>query len=122
MTRQRAGRRYRVRKGRDVARVFDHGVSVRDGCLTVLAVANELDCSRLGVAVSRRHGTAVRRNRLKRLIREAFRLTREHLPAGIDFVVIPRQGAGLTFAAARESLTSLAPQAAQRACGKKGPR
>lgn len=46
---------------------------------------------RLGVSVSKDHGGAVRRNKLKRLLREAFRLERHRLPAGLDLVLIPRQ-------------------------------
>lgn len=49
--------------------------------------------SRLGVTVTRKVGSAVRRNRVKRLVREAFRLDPELVPAGIDLVVIAKDGA-----------------------------
>jgi ribonuclease P protein component len=49
--------------------------------------------SRLGVTASKQVGNAVIRNRIKRLIREAFRLDPGLLPAGVDVVVIARQGA-----------------------------
>jgi ribonuclease P protein component len=44
------------------------------------------------VVVARRIGTAVRRNRVKRLCRECFRTWPELLPAGVDLVVIAREG------------------------------
>ena len=49
---------------------------------------------RLGITASRRVGNAVQRNRAKRLLREAFRCVRAGLPAGLDLVVIVRQGLG----------------------------
>lgn len=51
--------------------------------------------SRLGITVSRRVGNAVVRNRVKRRVRECFRLAlRSMLPAGTGMVVIARPGAG----------------------------
>jgi ribonuclease P protein component len=49
--------------------------------------------SRLGITVTKKIGTAVKRNRVKRLVREAFRLDPALLPDGIDLVVIAKEGA-----------------------------
>jgi len=49
---------------------------------------------RLGITASRRVGNAVVRSRAKRLIREAFRATRDLWPAGIDLVVIVKRATG----------------------------
>ena len=114
MAEHRAGRRFRVRRGADFARIFDVGVTVRDDTLTLRVIANGLAQARLGTAVSGRHGNAARRNRLNRLIRESFRLIRSELPAGIDYVVQPRPNRALTIAMIQESLRRLAPQAARR--------
>ncbi len=49
--------------------------------------------TRLGVTVSRKVGSAVIRNRIKRLIREAFRLQRHRLPQTLDLVVVAKRAA-----------------------------
>lgn len=54
--------------------------------------------ARLGITVSRRVGKAVQRNRVKRLLREAFRLQKQRFPRGLDLVLIARPAAaGATF-------------------------
>jgi ribonuclease P protein component len=63
---------------------------VSDATLIVHGCENGLDFPRLGLSVSRKVGGAVARNRWKRLLREAFRLSRRELPRGIDLVVVPR--------------------------------
>jgi ribonuclease P protein component len=81
--------KYRLKRGTDFQRAY-HGRPASDDWLLVYGCENGLDYARLGLSVSRKVGSAVVRNRWKRLLREAFRLRREELPAGLDLVVIPR--------------------------------
>jgi len=90
------------------------GVRVSDHRLTLWALPNRLEVSRFGMIVGRKHGIAVRRNRLKRILREAFRLTRARLPVGLDLVCAPRPAADVGLQAAKESLTRLAELASRR--------
>ena len=46
---------------------------------------------RLGLSVSKDHGRAVRRNKIKRILREAFRLSRPGLPGDYDVILIPQK-------------------------------
>lgn len=68
-------------------RLRREGLARWAGPLRVAAAPNGLPHCRLGLAISRRVGPAVRRNRVKRMIREAFRLDRHDLPAGYDIAV-----------------------------------
>lgn len=60
--------------------------------LLVFGRPNGLPHGRLGLSVSRRYGGATVRNRFKRRAREAYRLSRRLLPAGWDWIVLPRRG------------------------------
>lgn len=54
---------------------------------------NGLALSRLGITVTKRVACAVGRNRVKRRLREAFRLAGGNLPAGVDLVAVAKTGA-----------------------------
>jgi ribonuclease P protein component len=57
------------------------------GPLTCFALPNNLSHPRLGLSVGRKIGTAPKRNRIKRLLREAFRHLQHDLPRGYDIVI-----------------------------------
>lgn len=83
---------------RAFASVFAGKVRKTVGPLTVHSLPNDRSHPRLGLTVSRSVGTAVKRNQIKRLLREAFRLMQHDWPWGYDVVVVVRPHATLTLA------------------------
>ncbi len=114
MCHQRFLPQHRIRRPADFRRAYRRRCSAADGLLVVYGHSNGLPHPRLGISASRRLGGAVLRNRWKRLVREAFRLTRGRLPRGIDLVVVPRPEVTPALAALVESLPRLATRVAQK--------
>lgn len=85
-----------LRRPAEFERVYALRCVARQRHLTVFAALNGLGYSRLGLSVSKKHGGAVFRARLKRLLREAFRLRQHELPAGMDLVLIPENAGDTT--------------------------
>lgn len=86
-------RTLRLTKPADFARVFENAQKSADGYLTVLARTNALGHPRLGLAISKRNiRNAVDRNRIKRCVRESFRLQAAEL-GNLDIVVMARPAA-----------------------------
>jgi ribonuclease P protein component len=85
-------RRIRLRRTADVRRVYDEGRSWVHTLLVLIARPNDLDFSRVGVTASRKLGSAVARNRAKRLLREAARHLYPQFGAGWDVMLIARVG------------------------------
>jgi ribonuclease P protein component len=95
--RARRGKRNRLSRSADFDRVYREGRSHASRHLVVYAfprTAAGEDVPRLGVSVGRKVGGAVERNRMKRLLREAFWASSDSLPEGYDFVLVARPDAG----------------------------
>jgi ribonuclease P protein component len=102
------GRSHRVRTPQEYASIYDARVRESRGPLMVYALPNGMDHPRLGLSTSRKVGTAPKRNRIRRLLREAFRHMQHDLPRGYDFVIVVRPHEPLALAEYQRLLMSAA--------------
>lgn len=114
------GRRYpkrrRLRKRRDFLRVQDRSARVTTvHFILLLAPRPDAGPCRLGVVASKKVGGAVARNRVKRLLREAFRRRYALFPEGLDLVVIAKPFQELSLGAVLRELDGVASLVARRA-------
>ena len=88
-------------------RVYQSEAKYSRGPLKMLGACNGLGYARLGLSVSRRVGTAPRRNRIKRFLRESFRLLPLSRSLGYDLVIVVRPHEPLALAAYQKLLAEL---------------
>ncbi|MFN3193338.1 MAG: ribonuclease P protein component [Aureliella sp.] len=93
----------RIKSGREFQLVFSRGKVAADDVLVMHGIRNlnpsvgtgsgHEEPTRLGISISKKVGSAPKRNRWKRLIREAYRAEKREIPRGLLLVARPRKGA-----------------------------
>lgn len=84
-------RQERIGLKRDFDRILKFGKSLENQFLNVFLLKNQLGYSRLGLIVSRKLGKSHDRNKLKRRLREVFRLNKLHIGKNIDIIIKPKK-------------------------------
>ena len=79
-----------LKKNQDFQNVYKKGKSNANKYLVMFIVENNLDKNRIGISVSKKVGNSVIRHRLKRLIKESYRLNEAMFKSGFDIVVVAR--------------------------------
>jgi ribonuclease P protein component len=83
----------RLRKSWEYQQVWKMGCRLHTPHFILLLAENTAGCSRLGLTVSRKVGNAVMRNRVKRLLREFFRVKQQQFSAAVDLSIVAKRGA-----------------------------
>lgn len=107
-------KRRHLRRRVDFERVYEQRCKGADGTLLVFVCRNDLNETRLGCSVAKKHGSAVVRNRLKRWLREAFRLEHDNFPQSIDLIAIPLDAQKASLNSYRDSLSKLVARLSRR--------
>ena len=88
---QSFGKRERIRRKKEFSDIYQRGIRRHSEHFTVILCNNQVGTRRLGVTVGKKVGNAVKRNRIKRLLREFFRLNKLRLSASRDMVIIAKK-------------------------------
>ncbi|RBP36693.1 ribonuclease P protein component [Garciella nitratireducens] len=81
---------YSLKKNQEFKKIYREGKSYVNGLLVIYYLPNQKNYNKLGLSVSKKVGNSVIRNRVKRRIRESYRLNEEKIKKGYDMVIISR--------------------------------
>ena len=79
-----------LRKNREFDRVYKRGQFFAGRIIVVHCLQNNLSWNRIGISVNKKAGKSVKRSRIKRLIKENYRLMEKELVSGYDIVIVYR--------------------------------
>jgi ribonuclease P protein component len=118
----------RLKTNEQFKRVLSGKCCVNNGLFRLYTAKNNVGFARLGVSISKNSGNAVYRNRIKRLVRETFRVEQHNIPTNYDFLLIlsskmtkkseqsvPNKVEKLSFEQVRSSFLDLSRRAVRKA-------
>lgn len=83
--------RERIRKKKDFLLLYKKGRRYKGKYFNLIYLSNNLSSSRIAIVVGRKIGNAVKRNKIKRWMRDLFRRNKELLKSSVDIVIIPKK-------------------------------
>ena len=82
----------KIRRKKEYLTVYQKGTRSYSDSFTIIVHKHDTGSRKMGITVSKKVGNAVRRNRIKRLLREFFRLHKLRLPESQDIVIVGKKG------------------------------
>lgn len=83
----------KINKNKDFLNLYKKGQALYSKWLVIYVKKNNLPCNRLGITAGKKVGNAVKRNRAKRIIRQAYSENEIFMPIGIDIIIVARAAA-----------------------------
>ena len=79
-----------IKKNNEFKKVYKKGKSIVGRYIVVYVLNNHLKINRIGITVSKKLGNAVKRNRARRVMKEAYRLNQQMFKLGYDIIIVGR--------------------------------
>ena len=98
-----------IKKNNEFQSAFQHGKWYHAECFVIYVNKNHLETNRIGIAVGKKVAKSVKRNRIRRVIREAYRSVENQLLQGYDIIIVWKNGVDMEnvcFRIAEENLTA----------------
>lgn len=105
----RMKKKYLVKKNKEYRKIYQRGPSLANRYMVVFCLPNGLTHQRFGFSIGKKVGKAVKRNRLKRRMKEICRLNNHWFNSGYDYIFIARKGVeNLDYPKLKEKVENLA--------------